>query len=154
MPKYRSLSQEELSSLEKEFVDFLVLNGITADDWLTIKKDQSKASRMIDLFSDVVFEKILRNIQYLEHYSPTSIKTFHCAEDEIFLIGVDSSDASIDFTTSAGIKRLQTNPPEDLRTYRTSKKYNTSREMEIFTLLQNGCVKSDGYHYRLLNEHL
>ena len=148
--KYRRLTQLELESLEKEFIDFLILNGITAEDWTELKLTKEKANQIIDSFSDVVFEKILRQINYLEHYSPQSIKTFMCADDEIFLIGLDTHDRSIDFTTSVGRSRLVIDPPKDLNTYKTSKKYHPNREIELFRMLQNGCVKSDGQLYESL----
>jgi hypothetical protein len=37
MAKYRLLTLEELKSMEKEFVDFLVLNGIPGEDWVKLK---------------------------------------------------------------------------------------------------------------------
>ena len=47
MPKYRLLTLEELQELEKEFVEYLVLNGITADDWEKIKKENPSSARHI-----------------------------------------------------------------------------------------------------------
>jgi len=60
MPKYRILSSEELELLEKEFIEFLVINGITADEWQKIKASEpEKTKKFIELFSDVVFEKLM-----------------------------------------------------------------------------------------------
>ena len=150
MTKYRRLTQFELDSLEKEFIDFLILNGITANDWNKLKQTPEKADKIIELFSDVVFEKILRQISYLDHFSPQSIKTFLCADEEIYLIGLDTKDKSYDFTTSDGRLKLKSTPPKDLKTYKSSKKYHPNREMELFRMLQNGCVKSDGQIFEQL----
>lgn len=151
MTKYRRLSIEELKSLEKEFIDFLVVNGIPAEDWEKIKNDESKSQGMIDSFSDVVFEKILREIKFIAHYSTRSIKTFHCQSDSINLIGVDTSSPDIDLTTENGIKRLTTDPPKDLQIYQSSKGYHPTREQEIFKMLGQGCVKTDGALYEMLS---
>ncbi len=151
MARYRILDEEELKSLEKEFIDFLVLNGIPADEWIIIKRDPDKSQKMIESFSDVVFEKILREIKYLDHYSPQSIKTFRCDEKQIYLVGVDTGNAEIDFTTEGGIHQLKTNPPEDLQVYQTSKGYHPNREVEIYRMLQQGCQKSDGNLFQSLN---
>ena len=153
MPKYRTLNTEELRSLEKEFIDFLILNGIPAAEWVKIKEDQTKAQTIIDSFSDVVFEKILRELRYLDHYSPKSIKTFFCDQDQIYLVGLDTESEDIDLTTEEGIKRLQTSPPADLQVYRTSKSYHPSREEELFKMLQQGCQKSDGSLYESLSSN-
>ena len=40
MVKYRALTHEELESMEKEFIDFLVLNGITGEDWEKLKNEK------------------------------------------------------------------------------------------------------------------
>ena len=148
--KYRRLTIEELQNLEKEFIEFLVVNGIPAEDWEQIKKDKSKSQGLIDSFSDVVFEKILRQIEYVAHYSKSSIKVFNCRADSIHLIGVDTVATDIDLTTDAGVQRLKSNPPTDIQIYKSSKAYLPNREQEIFKMLGQGCVKSDGSMYKLL----
>ena len=148
--KYRRLTIEELQNLEKEFISFLVVNGIPAEDWEQIKEDEAKSQGLIDSFSDVVFEKILRQIEYVAHYSKNSVKVFHCRADSIHLIGVDTGATDIDLTTDAGVQRLQSNPPADIQIYQSSKTYMPNREQEIFKMLGQGCVKSDGSMYKLL----
>ena len=148
--KYRRLTIEELQNLEKEFISFLVVNGIPAEDWEQIKEDEAKSQGLIDSFSDVVFEKILRQIEYVAHYSKNSVKVFHCRADSIHLIGVDTGATDIDLTAEAGIQRLQSNPPADIQIYQSSKTYMPNREQEIFKMLGQGCVKTDGSLYKLL----
>ncbi len=61
MAKFRSLTHEELESMEKEFIDSLVLNGITGEDWEKLKKESPEnAEGICESFSDVVFTKILK----------------------------------------------------------------------------------------------
>ena len=148
--KYRRLTIDELKSLEKEFIDFLVVNGIPAADWEQIKNDEPKAQGFIDSFSEVVFEKILRQIEYVAHYSTHSIKVFHCRADRIHLIGVDTNAPDIDLTTDVGIEHLKTDPPKDIQIYQSAKDYSPDREQEIFKMLGQGCVKTDGTLYNLL----
>jgi hypothetical protein len=152
--KYRRLTLEELKNLEKEFIDFLVVNGIPAGDWEKIKTDESKAEGLIDSFSEVVFEKIMRQIEYVAHYSPHSIKMFHCQAESIHLIAIDTNAPDIDLTTDAGIKRLKTYPPSDIQIYQSAKKYSPDREQEIFKMLSQGCVKTDGTLYKLLTKSI
>ena len=58
--KFRRLTNEELQELEKEFVQFLVSNTVTADDWEKIKEDNpERAEGLIEIFSDIVFEKVI-----------------------------------------------------------------------------------------------
>ena len=65
--KYARLSLDDLKDLEKEFVDFLVLNGIVAEDWEKLKaEDIEAAEKIIDQFSDVIWESVLRKVEMLE----------------------------------------------------------------------------------------
>ncbi|MBK9736928.1 MAG: hypothetical protein IPO92_19040 [Saprospiraceae bacterium] len=83
MVKYRLLSEIELNGLEKEFIDFLIINGITADQWSAIKLAQAdKAHHLIALFSDVIFEGIIRKLLYMEFVEPSGIKIFKCEAEK------------------------------------------------------------------------
>jgi len=145
--KYRRLSSEELSELEKEFIDFLIVNGVTADVWVDLKADdKEKADSIIDSFSDVVFEGILRKTQYLDFVTPTSVKSFQCLANEIVLVGLDSEVSSgIDFT-----KNDWQSDFSDLKIYNSSKQYKNSREEELFNMIQNGASISNGELFKQL----
>lgn len=152
MAKYRLLTKDELESLETDFVNYLVLNGITKNMWQALKEDEKeKSEEIVDLFSDVVFEKILRGINYLDLYAPQSIKSFKCDDETIYLIGMDTKDRAYDFSTPEGIARAQDHPPQDLEIYTTSKKYHQDRQAELFRMIESGCVISDGKLYKSLH---
>ncbi|HIP36038.1 MAG TPA: hypothetical protein EYG85_04220 [Crocinitomix sp.] len=144
--KYRRLNAEELKYFEKEFIDFLVINGITVEDWVSMKKEYlEKAETIIEKFSDVIFESILRKTKYIDFISPKSIKTFHCLPNEMVLVGVDApKNSNIDFTQNL------TSDLTDLEVYTHSKKYNKQREIEIFQLINSGAQISKGEWFKKL----
>ena len=75
MAKFRLLTIEELKEMEKEFVEYLILVGIAADDWVKLKDEEpEKAENIVCLFSDVVFEKIMRETQFLEKREAKELK--------------------------------------------------------------------------------
>ncbi len=153
MPKYRLLTLDELTELEKEFVEYLVLNGITADDWVKIKEnDKEDAERLIELFSDVVFEGILRKVNYLEYRAENFVHAFQCLQDKLVLVAMESEDeeASINFLDSAFIQDATVNPPDKLIVRTTSKPYSKARELELFDMIQAGCTISDGGLFKAL----
>jgi hypothetical protein len=152
MPKYRYLSLEELQELEKEFVEYLVLNGITADDWEKLKaEDPEKADKVIELFSDVVFESILRKVEYLEYRTPHEVRTFQCLPDRLVVVGMKAeNDPEIDFTDSGFIQSAMENPPYSLRVYTTEKHYEKPRELALFEMTEAGCIISDGRLFKTL----
>lgn len=140
---FKRLSEEDLKQLEKEFVDFLVLNGITADDWVKLKEEKPQnASAMIDSFSDAMYAGMMRKVKYLEHITPTEIMCFYCQPEQIVLAGIETTDASIDFTTSDVKELIQHS--QDLQVYTTTKKYVKPREVEVFELMEKGATLSDG----------
>ncbi len=145
MPKYRLLNAEELKGMEKDFVDYLVVNGIVADDWEKMKSETpNSAQRIVDLFSDVVFEKILRNITHLEIHEKQSIRSFKCDAEEIELITMELENGEADFTDPSFIAQAMHKPPEDLLIYKTEKPYKEERELELFKMIEKGCLVSNG----------
>jgi len=145
--KYRRLSSEELGELEKEFIDFLIVNGVTADTWVDLKaKNNEKANSIIDSFSDIIFEGILRKVKYLEFVTPKSIKSFQCLASEIVLVGLDSEgDSKIDFTKNDWMSDI-----DNVKIYNSSKQYKESREIELFNMIQKGASISDGELFKKL----
>lgn len=151
VPKYRILTSEELNELEKEFVDFLVLNGITADQWVRIKnEDNPSAEDMITLFSDVVMEGVIRQIQFLEIRSKNDIKTFQCLEDKIVLVGMKCDSPEVNFEDDKFLQQALIEPPRGIQIYTTEKTYKSDRQLELFEMTQNGCEISDGKLFKAL----
>ena len=150
MAKYRSLTLEELKSMEKEFVDFLVLNGIPGDDWVKLKSsDPDKAEGICEAFSDVVFTKILKNCRYIERHAPKQVVSIFCDDNKMFLMGLDAP-MEIDFTDKSNIDNLKANPPTGLQTVKSEKEYTKEREVEIWEMLNNGFFISDQKLYMAL----
>lgn len=152
MPEYRRLSQEELHELQKEFIEYLVINGITAEDWEQMKtSDLAKAEKVIDLFSDVVFESILRKTAFLEYRDKTSLRVFQCLEDKLVVVAMEApGSADADFTDASYIQKAVVEPPQLLRVYTTEKAYGRKREAELFEMLQTGCVITDDKLFKTL----
>jgi len=152
MAKYRLLTTEELNELEKEFIDFLILNGIAADDWEKMKKENSEETNVIiGLFSDVVFEGIMRKVKFLEHRTKNSVKAFQCLDKKIVLAVMDApTNNKIDFTDSDFIQKATKNAPKGLKVYTSEKEYSKTRELEIFEMITNGCTISEGQLFKTL----
>lgn len=147
MPKYRLLSTEELELFEKEFIDYLVVNTITADDWVKIKStDTAKASKILSLFSDVVLEKVLRQTHYIKKVNYDSILCFHFQSEQVVMVGVQSSDKkAIEPYMNASDSGMSS-----LEIMSSTKKYTQQREHEIFNMLSKGAIISDGIMYKKL----
>lgn len=132
----------ELSSLEKEFIDFLVINGIVADDWEKLKKEKPQnASALVDSFSDVIYEASMRKVQYLDIVLPREIMSFYCQPDQIVLVGISTTD-DVDFTKLDDLTHWSDLNAE-LEIFTKTKSYSPSRELEIFQMIEKGAKPSD-----------
>ena len=145
--KYRILSDEELKELEGEFKHFLITNNVYTEEWEELNKTKDKkVMELVELFSDIVLDKALKNIKYLEHVTPHDIKSFWCEKDKMTLIGIASKNKEIDFT-----KHSLADFADDLDIFKTSKKYHKEREREVFELLQSGCTLIDQERFSKLD---
>ncbi len=130
--KYERLPLEELNKLEEEFVKFLVVNGITSDDWLSIKENEPlNADKIVDQFSDVVWEGVLRKVSYLDKIEQDVSYFFKCNKEEIELVRILSNEA----------KPVKQN---------ANKRYTKQREVELFEMISSGCVISQGENFEKL----
>ncbi|HLT93449.1 MAG TPA: DUF6495 family protein [Membranihabitans sp.] len=150
MMKYRILTREELEELESEFVTFLAANGIPAEDWVKIKeKEVEKSQKLIEVFSDVVFEKILSTVHFLEHRQQDTIRIFRFDEEKITMNGIHiEGKSAIDFTknqdTNTLVQLYNLNPGK-LKIFTAEKRYKEDKLQEIFKLMQSGAqiLKND-----------
>lgn len=142
--QFKRLSPEDFEKLESEFIDFLVLNGIVAEDWTKIKEDSPEtASKFLDSFSDVIYASTLRKMQYVEKILPQEILCFYCQPSQIVLVGVSTTNKAIDFTTLEEDNWWE-KYSDDLEVFTQTKSYSKDRESEIFDLLEMGAKPSDG----------
>ncbi len=150
--KYRRLTKEELVELEKEFVEFLVVNGIVADDWGKLKQNEpDKAEQIIEQFSDVIFEGTLRKIQFVDIVSKSKLYTFQCLPDKIILRGLEAKEGSnLDFLDDGKVQELLANSSADIQLVKSEKNYHPNREEELFGMLQRGALISDGKWFKAI----
>jgi hypothetical protein len=145
--KYRILSDEELKELEGEFKHFLIANNVYTEEWEALNKNKDKkVLELVESFSDIVLDKALKNIKYLEHVTPHDFKCFWCEADKMTLIGIASKNKAIDFTV-----HILADFSADLDIFKTSKKYHKERAFEVFELLNSGCTIIDEARFNKLD---
>lgn len=125
--KYERLPKSELEKLEKEFVDFLVVNGITAHDWIQLKEDSEKSNEIINQFSDVIWESVLRKSEYIEFTQGEQVFCFRFEPNTARLKIVKKNKDG-----SKSVVSMQSKP------------YQREREVEMFELLRSGGVITEG----------
>ena len=154
--KYARLTKEQFEELHKEFINFLAAQSITAAEWEEIKTNRPEtAEEELDVFSDLVWEGVLTQAQFLEHFSPQQIFLFKITEVTINLIGVKVEKEGVDVTSRAGYNWLQQNlMDDDVSLYTSSKVISEDRNIDVFALIQQGAVITKGDLYSYFEKHL
>ncbi len=144
--KYRRLTQDELEDLQSEFVTFLASHSIPAPDWEKIKADGSdKAETLIQLFSDAVFEKVLVKAEVLEFQLAGLWQYLKFGQDAVEMVGVlienIPKDEMIALKSKKDFEQLQNKyPSASIKLLKGNKKYQKSREEEIFDWIKKGAL--------------
>ncbi|MCB9261681.1 MAG: hypothetical protein H6607_04835 [Flavobacteriales bacterium] len=146
--KYKRLTIHELEKLEKEFIEFLVINGIEAKDWEKIKQESpTNTEQIIENFSDVVHESTLRKVEYLQLILPHQLLCFYCQPNQIVLVGLQST--TTDFTQIKSLEDIDFSNPE-FELFTQTKSYSKPREMELFDLINSGAGIADNTLFTML----
>ena len=155
--KYRRLRPDELAELEESFIRFLAANGITAPEWeKTLRERPAEADARIDAFSDIVFEKVIANVDYLELKRPKYLQCFKFAADKVRMVGlVVEGETKLDLTQEdlapERMMQLLQLSGAKLQLVSAERAYRTDREREIFELMENGAlISQEGGLFTLL----
>lgn len=136
------LSNEELALLEEDLKHFLISNGIYAAEWKTLNENEpEKALNLVELFSDIVLQKIYEKLKVLEYRSKEHCFVFRLHEDRIDLIGL-KGDGTVDLSQVESLHEALAAKTNQIKFFRQSKAYNGSREEEIHQMIHEGCVPS------------
>ena len=144
--KYRILNNKELEPLKDDFVKFLSTNAVTGEDWDKIKSNKpNEALKLVEIFSDIVWEKALDKIKYLEHRDDKYLKVFYCGQNKMEMVGfkVNAKNAPSLFNENTfkllGSGELKFS--ELSAEFSSSEKiYKISRNLDLFSMIESGCV--------------
>ena len=144
--KYSRLTKEQFEELHQEFINFLATQSITAEEWDDLKKNKPEvAEQELDVFSDLVWEGVLRQAKYLENISPQHIYLFRSDDDQIELIGLKLTRNDIDLTTAEGFGWLRENLLDDaVELFTAKKEYSDDKLLDKFQLVQQGASITKG----------
>ena len=147
--KYKRLTKEQFEELHQEFATFLATQSIDKKEWDAIKTNTPEvAEQQLDVFSDLIWDNVLTNAQYLEHFSKNHIFLFHCQEKLIESMVIKSLVTDVDFMAKEGMVWLSDNLfTETVEMHLGKKEYQEERNAAIFNLITEGAILSDGQLY-------
>ena len=151
--KYARLTKEQLEELHPEFITFLATQSIDKIEWDNIKKNRPHvAEQEIDLFSDVIWDKALTNVSYIDHFSKNYIFLFKCVEEVVFSWVVKTNNPQIDFVSADGIHWLADNLfSNDVEITRGRKDISNNRNSALFDIIKQGGIISKGELFNKLD---
>ena len=152
--KYSRLSKDQFVELHKEFIDFLSSNSITFEDWTILKQNNDgKAEGLLDLFSDIVWAKVLDKTQFLENISKNHIYLFSFGNSQMNFIAIYTENKHVDFTTNDGFSWLRDNLFDDsVKIYNSNKNYSQDKLSDIFDLIKKGGIITKGELFNYFDE--
>lgn len=154
--QYRRLTREELEQFPEEFAMFLAVHGIDRKIWDEMKdKNEDEADRILDIFSDIIFEKALTHCDHLERATPEEWVAYHFGEKEAHMVALVATGENITLENGLGSDEIEKGISEgDLELYEGTKVYQKLREHEMFDILEQGAYMSDGDLYEGLKSLL
>ena len=133
---YPCLTLAQLEALESDFVAFLIVNGVEGETWKTLNEtNPSKAQELANLFSQVVWEKVLKETRHVKRVSETErVFGFLGEEQGILLIGQQN--------------------PNGWVFHKANKHWGNNRESEVFALLQQGFERATEQEFNEVSQLL
>ena len=133
---YPCLTLAQLEALETDFVAFLIVNGVEGETWKTLNEtNPSKAQELANLFSQVVWEKVLKETRHVKRVSETErVFGFLGEEQGVLLIGQQN--------------------PNGWVFHKANKQWGNNRESEVFALLQQGFERATEQEFNEVSQLL
>lgn len=151
--KYKRLTKEQFKELHHEFSTFLASQKIDKKEWDRIKTSSPQvAEEELDIFSDLIWENVLKKAVFLEHFSKNHIFLFECFATEIKSIVLKSLVTEINFLDKNGLQWLSDNIfTDNIELQLGTKLFSADRNLDIFNLIQQGAILSDGKLYQQIH---
>ncbi len=152
--KYRRLTKEQFEELHQEFINFLATQSITHDEWTNLKANKPElAETELDVFSDLIWEGVLNQAEYLEHFAPQHMYLFRMGEENMHAIVVNVKNEEIDITTQKGYDWLRDNLlDESVEFLQADNPYTDDKNADKFKMIEQGAVITKGELYRYFNK--
>ena len=154
--KYRRLSKNQFESLNREFALFLALQSIDKIRWDQIKSyNFSLTDKLLDQFSDMVWDRSLEKIIYLENRSDYHLFLFKCKNNSIDLILLEIETDCPSFMNNGYRKWLSKNLLDTrVKIFESTRLLYDNLKEEKYRLMTQGATVSNGEIYEDLKGFL
>ena len=142
--KYRILSAEELTALEEEFKQFLIVHGVFGEEWKKMNEENpDEAIELVEIFSDTVLEKVYSGISYLEYRSKELLILLAFSDGLVEQIRIQPKESKeIDLSNWIGLTSAMSSL-EQLDAFFGKKQLDTSKSEAIHVFVNQGFIPSE-----------
>jgi len=140
MLKYRALTTAELQELETEFKQFLIVNNLHDAEWRVLaNEDPQKAQEFIDLFSNIVLEKVYSSVAGLLQIGRDYLTVFDFQHEnwQLYHFEKESKQDFKEIDATNWLAFLWNSWPQ-LQLKKGTKKSSPHKAQEVYTLLSKG----------------
>ncbi|MFM1932651.1 MAG: hypothetical protein RL226_1954 [Bacteroidota bacterium] len=135
---------EELEAFKEEFIFFLSSNSIPASEWEEVKQHRpERANELIDLFSDIFWEKALSKIRAIKIVAPRQFKVIRYFDDHAEMVQlVLPEQSAVDFTNPKDLEKIASGQHdlvnEKPEFFKGTKAYEKTRNDDLFVMIEGG----------------
>ena len=153
--KYHRLTHKQFEELHEEFSVFLATQGMDHSKWDAIKtKNSDQVDALLDLFSDLVWDKISNECKFLEYISKDHLILVKIADYKASAFVIKVSDRTIDLTSLEAFEWVLNNFNSDNVTlFHGSKAYDKSKNDFVYSYLKKGAIRTDGHRFIALETY-
>ncbi len=142
MLKFRALTPNELLELETEFKQFLILNELYDAEWRDLAdKDPQKAQEFIDIFANIVLEKVYSKQLGLLQIGKDFITVFDFQEAVWNLYHFQTTDEKLLANCNPeNFIDLLHNSLQQFNLHKGSKKSSEHKAEQVYSLICKGAL--------------
>ncbi|NJO86798.1 MAG: hypothetical protein HC821_01700 [Lewinella sp.] len=156
---FRRLTLLELEEVKPQFVRFLATQGIDGPGWEKTKaRDVGRTDELLLAFSQMVFAGVIERVTYLVYRQAHELRTYHCGLERLSMLGLlieGQSELDLRQTEvpAAEMVAALRSCGAQLKLYQAERTYRAhGRAQDIFLLMEEGALISDGSLYELLKQ--
>lgn len=151
--KYRCLTYQEFDILSTDFKDFLYSEGINTFEWRLLQDQYSDdAFELLKKYSDLTFDKLIKDVQYLEYRTEKQLLLYQCKETYYTIIGVEiPKNSPINLTDFKSIETISKKDLHACKSFKLNSRYQENREQEIFNFIEAGYYIVDEKVFKQIN---
>ena len=153
--RFRCLTNEELKELDSELIQFLIVNNVYKEDWALLNQESpQKAKELIEMFSDVVLDKVYNKVSFLERQVPRQVCFCSLSETNGEMITIEAIDNDLDLTNEEMMDECLLLSPSKISIYSGKKLFSKTKADEVFLLLNHGFIVSHEERYKNIMQHI